>query len=58
MKSMKLMLSALLLGLSVSAYAQDDDELLDATAEEETAEVSVPTNPTERRFFKSEIHKQ
>lgn len=51
MKSMKLMLSALLLGLSVGAYAQDDDELLDATAEEEAAEVSVPTNPTERRFF-------
>ena len=50
MKSMKIMLSALLLSLSVGAYAQDDDELLDAT-EEEAAEVSVPTNLTERRFF-------
>lgn len=50
MKSMKLMLSALLLSLSVGAYAQDEDELLEA-AEEETAEVSVPSNLTERRFF-------
>ena len=50
MKSMKIMLSALLLSLSVGAYAQDDDELLDA-AGEETAEVSVSTNRTERRFF-------
>jgi hypothetical protein len=50
MKSMKIMLSALLLSLSVGAYAQDEDELLEA-AEEETAEVSIPANPTERRFF-------
>lgn len=50
MKSMKLMLSALLLTLSVGAYAQDY-ELLDDATTEESVEVSVPTSPTERRFF-------
>ena len=50
MKSMKIMLSAMLLSLSLGAYAQDDDELLGA-AEEETTEVSEPTAITARRFF-------
>jgi hypothetical protein len=51
MKSMKIMLSALLLSLSVGVYAQDDDELLDAAEEGETAEVFVPRTSTEKRFF-------
>lgn len=50
MKSMKIMLSAMLLSLSLGAYAQDEDELLEA-AEEETTEASVPTAITAKRFF-------
>lgn len=44
-------LSALLLSLSLSAFAQDDDELLDAVAEEDSTEASVPTSLTEKKFF-------
>ncbi len=51
MKSMKLMLPALLLSLSLGVYAQDDDELLEATSEEEATEVSVPTHPWEKPIF-------
>ncbi len=48
---MKLMLPALLLSLSLGVYAQDDDELLEATSEEEATEVSVPTHPWEKPIF-------
>ena len=51
MKSMKLMLPALLLSLSIGAYAQDDDELLDATSEDEATEVFVPKNRWEKPIF-------
>ena len=48
---MKLMFSALLLSISLGAFAQDEDELMDAVAEEEAAEVSAPTAPSEGKFF-------
>lgn len=52
MKSMKVTLSALLLGLSLSAFAQDEDELLNDAAEDAAAEeVFVPTTPTDKKFF-------
>lgn len=51
MKSVKMTLSALLLGLSLSAYAQDEDEVLDASAEDDAVEVFVPSTPTEKKFF-------
>lgn len=52
MKSMKITLSALLLGLSLSAFAQDEDELLNQAAEEDAAaEVFVPSTPVEKKFF-------
>ena len=52
MKSMKLMLPALLLSLSLGAFAQDDDELMDATSEEDAAaEVFVPSHPWEKPIF-------
>ena len=50
MKSLKITLSALLLGLSLSAYAQDEEEVLDAPAEDDV-EVFVPTTPTQKKFF-------
>jgi hypothetical protein len=50
MKLMKVMLSAMLLSLSLGAYAQDDDELLDAAGEDST-EVFVPSTPSEAKFF-------
>lgn len=52
MKSMKLMLPALLLSLSLGAFAQDDDELMDATSEEDAAaEVFVPSHSWEKPIF-------
>ena len=51
MKSMKLMLPALLLSLSLGAFAQDDDEMLEATSEEEATEVSVAAHPWEKPIF-------
>ena len=54
MKSMKIMLSAMLLTASLGGFAQDDDELLGLTVGEETvdlAEVSAPTTPSEKPFF-------
>lgn len=50
MKSLKTMSAMLLLSLSLGAYAQDD-EMVDAVAEEEASEISVPTTPTEKKFF-------
>lgn len=51
MKLMKLMPAALLLSLSLGVYAQDEDLSEDAVAEDEAAEVFVPSTPTEGRFF-------
>ena len=52
MKSVKITLSALLLGLSLGAFAQDEDELLGTAAEEDAAEeVFVPSTPIEKKFF-------
>ena len=51
MKLMKIMPTALLLCLSLGVYAQDDDLSEDAVAEEEAAEVFVPSTPTEGRYF-------
>lgn len=51
MKLMKVMLSAMLLSLSLGAYAQDDDELLEAAAGEDSTEVFVPSTPSEAKFF-------
>lgn len=48
---MKLMLPALLLSLSLGAFAQDDDELLDVATEGETPEVFVPSHPWEKPIF-------
>ena len=50
MKLMKMLPAALLLGLSLGAYAQEDDELLDAVAED-SLEVLVPTTPTDAKTF-------
>jgi len=53
MKLLKILPAALMLSLSLNAFAQDDDELLDATGdgEEATEEVVVPTGPTDKKFF-------
>lgn len=54
MKSMKIMLSAMLLTASLGGFAQDDEELLGLTDGEETTEqeeVFVPTSPIEKPFF-------
>ena len=51
MKSMKIMLPALLLSLSLGAFAQDDDELLDATSADEAPEVFVAAHPWEKPIF-------
>ena len=51
MKSMKLMLPALLLTFGLGAFAQDDDELLEATSEDEAIESLVPKNPYEKPIF-------
>lgn len=51
MKSLKITLSALLLGISFGAYAQDEDELLNDAAEEDAVEVVVPSTPTDKKFF-------
>ena len=51
MKLMRIMPAALLLTLSLGAFAQDDDELADASAEEESVEVLVPTNRWEKPIF-------
>lgn len=49
---MKIMPTALLLCLSLGAYAQDEDLTEGVVAEgEEVAEVFVPTTPTEKKFF-------
>lgn len=50
MKSMKIMLPALLLSLGLGAYAQEDDELFEG-AGEDSVEVSVPLNPSDKPFF-------
>ena len=50
MKFMKMLPAALLLGLSLGAYAQEDDELLDAVAED-SLEVLAPTTPTDAKTF-------
>ena len=47
---MKLMLPALLLSFSLGAFAQDDDELLEAT-EDDAPEVFVPSAPWEKPIF-------
>lgn len=52
MNLLKILPAALLLSVSLSAFAQDDDDLLgDGAEEQETAEVAVPTEPTEAKFF-------
>ncbi|MBP5742194.1 MAG: hypothetical protein J6W49_01985 [Paludibacteraceae bacterium] len=51
MKLMKIMPAALLLCLSLGAYAQDEDVSEDAVAEDEAGEVFVPSTPTEKKFF-------
>lgn len=51
MKSLKITLSALLLGLSLSAYAQDEDELIDVPAGDDAPEVFVPSTPADKKFF-------
>ena len=50
MKLMKIMPTALLLCLSLGAYAQDDVSG-DAVAEDEETEVFVPSTPVEKKFF-------
>lgn len=50
MKLMKIMPAALLLSLSLGAFAQDDETVVDAVEDEE-AEVFVPSTPTEKKFF-------
>ena len=50
MKLIKIMPAALLLSLSLGVYAQDDDELVEGT-EEDNVEVSIPKNPSDRPFF-------
>lgn len=51
MKLMKIMPVALLLSMSLGAYAQDEDLSQDAASEEEAAEVFVPSSPAEKNFF-------
>ena len=51
MNLMKIMPAALLLTLSLGAYAQDEDELLNESVEEDSTEVSVPTSLTDRKTF-------
>lgn len=51
MNLLKIMPAALLLSVSLSAFAQDDDDLLDEATDEETAEVLVPATPTEGKYF-------
>lgn len=51
MNSVKIMFSALLLSMSLGAFAQDEDELTDAVAEEESSEVFVPSTPSEKKIF-------
>lgn len=50
MNLLKTMPAALLLSLSLGAYAQDEETPIDAT-EEDAPEVFVPTTPTEKSFF-------
>lgn len=51
MNLLKIMPTALLLTLSLGAYAQDEDELLDDAANEDSTEVLVPTTPTDKKTF-------
>jgi len=51
MKLMKIMPAALLLSLSLGAFAQDDDELLDDATAEEATEVSLPQHPWDKPIF-------
>lgn len=51
MKLMKLMPAAMLLCLSLGAYAQDEDVNEEVGGEEEATEVFVPSTPTEKKFF-------
>ena len=50
MNFLKLMPAALLMSLSLNAFAQDEDELLDEVVDEETTEV-VASTPTDKKFF-------
>ena len=50
MNLLKILPAAMLLSVSLGAFAQDDEEL-DAVAEDEVAEVVVPTNPSDGKFF-------
>lgn len=51
MNLLKILPTALMLSLSLGAYAQDEDELLDDAANEDSTEVFVPTTPTDRKTF-------
>ena len=51
MNLLKIMPTALLLTLSLGAYAQDEDELMDDVANEDSTEVLVPTTPTDKKTF-------
>ena len=51
MKLMKLMPAAMLLCLSLGAYAQDEDLTEETSGEEEATEVFVPGTPSEKKFF-------
>ena len=52
MKLLKTMPAALLLSISLNAFAQDDVELVSAEAEEDAAtEVFVPRTPIQKNFF-------
>lgn len=41
----------MLLGLSLGAYAQEEDDLLDAASGEDDVEVFIPSAPTEKKIF-------
>ena len=50
MNLMKILPAALLLSVSLNAFAQDEDETL-GDVEEEATEVAVPTTPSDVKFF-------
>lgn len=50
MNFLKLMPAALLMSLSLNAFAQDEDALLDEVTDEESTEV-VASTPTDKKFF-------
>lgn len=51
MKSMKIMLSAMLLTMSLGAFAQDDDEMFGQAGDAEATEVSAPSTAVDKKFF-------